>query len=87
MANALAKVARVKLYLERRGHEFPTEYNVGECNEELSPYKKRILLRWAEKNFKSRNLGKLYEILQKAVLVMAMEPILDPLIESTLQLS
>ena len=84
MANTLAKVARVKLFLERRGHTFPTEYNLGECNDETSPYKTRILLRWAEKHFKSGNMEKSYETLKKAVLVIAMEPILDPLIKTDL---
>ena len=81
MANELSKVARFKIWLERRDHVFPTALDLGMMNSAGSPYKSRMLIRFAER---SLNLGKLdeaYESLLKVFLVCSLEPVENPLIE------
>ena len=78
MPNALYKVARLKISLERRGHIFPVQLSLGEFDTEASPYKSRMLLRFAERSIKTEKLDRAYEALMKVILVCSIE---DPLIE------
>ena len=81
MPNALSKVARLKISLERRGHVFPVQLNLGEMNDAGSPYKSRVLLRFAERSIKMNKLDRAYETLMKVILVCSLEAVNDPLIE------
>ena len=81
MPNALSKIARLKISLERRGHVFPVQLNLGEINAEGSPYKSRVLLRFAERSIKMDKMDRAYETLMKVILVCSLEAINDPLIK------
>ena len=81
MPNVLSKIGRLKISLERQGHVFPVQLNLGEINDAGSPYKMRVLLRFADRATKMGKLDRAYETLLKAVLAGSLEAINDPLIE------
>ena len=81
MPNVLSKIGRLKISLERRGHDFPIQLDLGEMNDASSPYKIRALLRFANRAFSLRKLDRAYGILLKAILAGSLEAIHDPLIE------
>ena len=81
MPNVLSKVGRLKISLERRGHVFPVQLNLGEINDAGSPYKMGVLLRFADRATKMGKLDRAYETLLKAILAGSLEAINDPLIE------
>ena len=60
---------------------FPVQLNLGEINDAGSPYKTRVLLRFADRATKMGKLDRAYETLLKAILVGSLEAINDPLIE------
>ena len=81
MPNVLSKIGRLKISLERRGHDFPVQLDLGEMNDAASPYKIRVLLRFANRAFSLGKLDRAYGTLLKAILAGSLEAIHDPLIE------
>ena len=81
MPNLLCKAACVKLQLERKGHDFPVSYNLGEVNTMCSPFKVRLIIRCFEKHYKADEMENAYHSLKKSLLLMAMEPIEKPCIK------
>ena len=81
MPNVLSKIGRLKISLERRGHEFPVQLDLGEINDAASPYKVGVLLRFANRAFQLGKLDRAYGTLLKAILAGSLEAITDPLIE------
>lgn len=81
MPNVLSKISRLKISLERRGHDFPISLDMGEMNDASSPYKIRSLLRFANRAISVRKLDRAYGVLLKAILAGSLEAIHDPLIE------
>ena len=81
MAYELSKVGCFKIWLERRDHVFPTTLDLGMMNNAGSPYKSRMLIRFAEVKLRKGELDKAYESLMKVILVCSLEAVHDPLIE------
>ena len=77
----LSKIGRLKISLERRGHDFPTQLDLGDMNDASSPYKIRVLLRFANRAFALDKLDRAYGTMLKAILAGSLEAITDPLIE------
>ena len=77
----LSKIGRLKISLERRGHDFPISLDLGDMNDASSPYKIRVLRRFANRAFALGKLDRAYGTLLKAILAGSLEAITDPLIE------
>ena len=77
----LSKIGRLKISLERRGHDFPISLDLGDMNDASSPYKIRVLLRFANRAFALGTQDRAYGTLLKAILAGSLEAITDPLIE------
>ena len=77
----VSKIGRLKISLERRGHDFPTTLDLGDMNDASSVYKIRVLLRFANRAYALDKLDRAYGTLLKAILAGSLEAITDPLIE------
>ena len=75
MANDLSKIGRFKIWLERRDHVFPTALDLGMMKSVGSPYKSRMLIRFAERSLNIGKLDEAYESLLKVFLVCSLEPV------------
>ena len=78
---SLSKTQRLKLELERRGHTFPMEVNLGMFNAHNNVYRARLTIKTAQKVFKERKYQEVMDECLKSLFLLSVDRIRDPLVE------
>ena len=71
----------MKIFLERRGHDFPDQVDMGMFNGHTVVYRSRLTLRTAQLALKKKNLNEAMDNCHKSMFLLSLEPITDPLVE------
>ena len=78
---SLSKTQRLKLELERRGHSFPMEVNLGMYNAHNNVYRARLSIKTAQKVFKERKFQEVMDECLRSLFLLSVDRVRDPLVE------
>ena len=78
---SLGKTQRMKSFLDRRGHDFPDQVDMGIFNNRTVVYRSRLALRTAQLALKKKDLDDAMANCYKSMFLLSLEPITDPLVE------
>ena len=78
---SLSKTQRMKIFLERRGNDFPDQVDFGQYNERNNVFRSRMTLRDAERALKKKQRDVAMEECKNTMFLLTVERVQDPLVE------
>ena len=78
---SLSKTQRMKIFLERRGNDFPDEVDFGQYNDRNNVFRSRMTLKDAERALKKKQLDVAMDECKNTMFLLTIERVQDPLVE------
>ena len=78
---SLSKTQKLKIFLERRGNDFPDEVDFGHYNDRNNVFRSRMALKDAERALKKKELDVAMTECKNTMFLLTLERVQDPLVE------
>ena len=78
---SLSKTQKFKIFLERRGNDFPDEVDLGHYNDRNNVFRSRMALKDAERALKKKELDVAMTECKNTMFLLTLERVQDPLVE------